>query len=102
MKSWILGLALLVAFPAAAETIATIENKAGGTINLTSDKCSGGMGYFVYSRAGNGQVTITGCFLVDGEFVVVKWSDGTVYSYPGFMVTATNPQPVSRRGEFAR
>lgn len=88
-RALLLALAFTLAPLAAhAATVATIENQAGGTINLTDEKClNDPASRFVYSRDAGGRIVLTGCWMFDGDFVFVKWDDGTVYSYPGGSVT---------------
>ena len=77
-------LALILAFLSAcayADTIATTENKAGGTVILTDVPCKNGSGYYVYSQSPTAS-TQFGCWWSDDAMVHITWSDGDVRSYP--------------------
>ena len=83
----LLGLLLSVATVAKAETVATLNNKAGGKIVLTNRPCiHKGVNHeklnFVYNYGTSGNSS-EGCWAVEGEVVVVVWfdSEGTM-RYP--------------------
>lgn len=87
MKKLLLALTLCVALPAQADTVATLNNKAGGKIVLTSRPCvHKGVTHdklnFVYNYGTSGSSS-EGCWAVEGEVVVVVWfdSEGTM-RYP--------------------
>jgi hypothetical protein len=86
MKKLLFGL-LLCASVAHAETVATLNNKAGGKIVLTSRPCIyKNVTYdsfnFVYNYGSSGNSS-EGCWKAEGEVVVVVWfdSEGTM-RYP--------------------
>lgn len=83
------GTLLLASLSCHATTVATLENQLGGTINLTDENCTGDQGLLVYSRSPEGRVGVVGCWIYDGDFIMVKWNDGNVYSYPVDQVTIT-------------
>ena len=88
MKKILVLLALLSAVTVAkAETIATLNNKAGGKIVLTDRPCiHKGVTHdklnFVYNYGSTGYSS-EGCWAIEGEVVVVVWfdSEGTM-RYP--------------------
>ena len=86
MRKLLLGL-LLCAGIAHAETVATLNNKAGGKIVLTDKACiHKGVTHdklnFVYNYGSTGYSS-EGCWAIEGEVVVVVWfdSEGTM-RYP--------------------
>lgn len=64
-----------------AGVIGTIENQAGGKINLTDAKGSCSSGKLVIASS-PGQEAIFGCWSFDADQVFVKYESGKVYVYP--------------------
>jgi hypothetical protein len=79
MKKLLLVLSLVCSF-AHSETIATLQNGAGGIIVLTDVKCDKNS-RVVYSNDSGGN-TWMGCWFFDDNFVFIKWSDGAIKTYP--------------------
>lgn len=88
MKYAIIAAALFASTAANADVFATLDNKDGGKIVLTTDKCIGsktGKEYqslrraFAYSRSG---ASTDGCWAYADEMVIVAYDDGTTYRYP--------------------
>lgn len=83
-KTLLIALALmLVTSFAQAATFALLQNKAGGQIRLTdnvSAQCTTGL--VAYSTTPN-QPALAGCWTYDAGLVLIEWSDGDVYTYPG-------------------
>jgi hypothetical protein len=66
-----------------ADTVATLQNKAGGVIVLTdvsTERCRGFAGA-VYATADNSQ-TYWGCWFSDDMMVHIRWADGDTRAYP--------------------
>lgn len=86
---FVIILAALVAFPAAAEVIATARNTAGGEIRLTDErgKCEAGSRFF-YATSRQGDVRV-GCWqIVDGS-ILAKYGDNDdikMYELDGFTI----------------
>ena len=94
MKKILVLLALLSAVTVArAETIATLNNKAGGKIVLTDRPCvyrgtTHDKLNFVYNYGSSGQSS-EGCWGIEGEVVSVVWfdSEGTMrYPLTNFVI----------------
>ena len=63
--------------------IGFIRNRAGGQITLASESCSAKQGTsFAFIKDDGGKISLTGCWSMVGDDVVIVWSDGDVYSYP--------------------
>ena len=63
--------------------LGTITNRADGKITLTTESCSSDAEmYFVFVRDNGGKLSMTGCWKLIDYNVLVKWSDGDVYTYP--------------------
>lgn len=81
MKKLLLAL-LLVSNISYADIAATMRNKAGGYIALTSDVCSTSDTMFqAYSSMPN-HSTMWGCWYSDTINVHIRWSDGDYRTYP--------------------
>jgi hypothetical protein len=102
MKKLLLGL-LLCAGVAHAETIATLDNKAGGKIVLTDRPCvHRGVTHdklnFVYNYGSSGYSS-EGCWGIEGEVVSVVWFDsqGTMrYPIANFVINPNYSKSKSR------
>jgi hypothetical protein len=83
MKKLLLLAALLAAAAAQAEILAVIPNKEGGKISFTTTKgdCSAGKVAMTYGTSND---TSLGCWLWQPELeaAVVRWSDGSLSTYP--------------------
>jgi len=79
MKKTLALLLLWLTSHVSAETIATLNNKAGGKIVLTDDPCiHKGKNYDKLNRAynyGSAGYTSEGCWGVEDETVIVYWID---------------------------
>jgi hypothetical protein len=63
--------------------IGHIRNRAGGQIILASEKCSSDQSLqFAFIKDNGGKLSLTGCWRMIGDDIVIRWSDGDVYSYP--------------------
>lgn len=81
MKYLLFALALLSSSVSAQEVFATANNSGGGKIVLlvTKDDCHAGRrGMFATSPTGE---TSFGCWSLSGDFVRVKYHDGSVRMY---------------------
>ena len=80
-----LGIAALIfSAPASAEQIGYIPNQAGGRIYLTdapstSPACADTL--IAYATTAGGALTF-GCWILDGDLVIVRWPDGDVSAFP--------------------
>lgn len=95
MKAWVLSL-LAAASIAHADTVATLNNRAGGLIVLTdvmTDSCRSFAGT-VYATTSSNK-TLWGCWFSDDMMVHIRWDDGstTAYALNNFEVN----EPVARR-----
>jgi hypothetical protein len=88
MKKFIAAAALLVSSVAFGQTVpttvGTIPSKGGGYLVFTSVKsevCKPYQ-YAMYIRESTGQIRIWGCYIIDGEQLMVEYLDGDFYSYP--------------------
>lgn len=62
--------------------IGYIPNRASGQITLTSETCSSAKDQmFLFVRDDGGKLSMTGCWKMIESNILVKWSDGDVYSY---------------------
>lgn len=91
-----LMLAAMTAAAAHADTVATLNNRAGGVIVLTdvaTDSCRGFVGA-VYAT-GERNRTMWGCWFSDDLMVHIRWDDGDTraYSIGSFEIN----EPVARR-----
>ena len=67
----------------APTVVGTIRNRASGEITLTTESCSSDPSmFFVFVRDDGGKLSLSGCWRAVDYNVIVKWSDGDVYSYP--------------------
>lgn len=83
IRALILAVAMFVTVPAHAAQVAFLENAAGGKIYLpdiesTADHCANA--YVAYSTSPDGKM-VFGCWMADGEVILVRWSDGAVSGY---------------------
>ena len=63
--------------------IGSIKNRAGGQIILATEKCSTDPSLqFAFVKDDGGRLSLTGCWQMIGEDIIIKWSDGDVFSYP--------------------
>jgi hypothetical protein len=70
--------------------IGFIPNRASGQITLTSETCKGSTDErFVFVKDDGGKLSLTGCWKMIDSDVIVRWSDGDVYSYDVGMVVFT-------------
>lgn len=69
----------------------TMPNKAGGEIVFTSmkGKCQPGE-FVVYTKDNGGKVGNAGCYSMLGDQLVVKYSDGDVFSYSFYDLTISD------------
>ena len=104
MKRMLVLLALLSAVTVVkAETIATLNNKAGGKIVLTDRPCvykgtTHDKLNFVYNYGSSGQSS-EGCWGIEGEVVAVIWfdSEGTMrYPLTNFVINQNYSKSKSR------
>ena len=90
-----LALTLLLACASVqADTVATANNRAGGTTVLTDVPCKKEGGFYAYSQVPTGN-TQFGCWWSDDAMVHITWSDGDVRSYP-FNVFVVNHKNADR------
>lgn len=79
-----LGVAAMVySSSARAEQIAFLENEAGGRIYITDVESKDGAcpgAYVAYATSPSGAM-LFGCWLIDGETILVRWPDGEVSGY---------------------
>lgn len=62
--------------------IGYIPNRASGQITLTTETCSTAKDQmFLFVRDDGGKLSMTGCWKMIDANILVKWSDGDVYSY---------------------
>lgn len=60
-----------------------IRNKAQGEITFTSETCRADPTMsFAFIRDQGGKLSLGGCWKLVEYNVIVKWSDGDIYSYP--------------------
>ena len=85
----ILVCAMLSMASAQAAVIGTIDNQAGGKINLTDNKGSCPSGLVAIASA-PGKEAFFGCWSFDAEQVFIKYEDGRVYVYPSDTVSLTS------------
>lgn len=78
---------------AQAAVIGTIDNQAGGKINLTDGKGSCLSGLMAIASI-PGREAFFGCWFFDAEQVFIKYEDGKVFVYPGDAISLT---PAKRR-----
>lgn len=76
--------ALFLSTPASAEQLGYVPNNAGGRIYLTdtvstADGCHETLMAYSTSPAGD---MLFGCWLIDGDIIMVQWSTGKVSAYP--------------------
>jgi hypothetical protein len=63
--------------------IGYIKNRAGGQIVLATEKCSTEPDLqFAFVKDDGGKLSLTGCWRMIGEDIIIKWSDNDVFSYP--------------------
>lgn len=63
--------------------IGWIRNRAQGQIVLATEKCSTDPSLqFAFVKDDGGRLSLTGCWQMIGEDIVIRWSDGDVFSYP--------------------
>lgn len=63
--------------------IGSIRNRAQGQIVLATEKCSTDPSLqFAFVKDDGGRLSLTGCWQMIGEDIVIRWSDGDVFSYP--------------------
>jgi hypothetical protein len=97
MKPYILMIALLLSAPAVAKDLAYITNEAGGKIVINTTSCHNksqqGM-MIVYGTARGGR-TITGCWMLNGDNVIVLWDSGGLYTYPVEDFMPVQPMPLN-------
>lgn len=86
MVKWIVLLSLLSSELIAQQMpviVGTIRNRAQGEITFTTEPCNtDSTMHFAFIRDDGGKLSLSGCWKLIGYDVVVKWSDGDVYSYP--------------------
>ena len=70
-------LLILLAAPAAAETIAVATSSAGASITLTTERgpCVGEARVAIW-RSPDAQVSVPGCWVIAGKVVAVSFLDG--------------------------
>ena len=74
-------IAALVCGAAFADTVATLENTAGGLIVITDTPCSNKQGKIAYSTSDTAP-TQFGCWFTDDNFVHIRWDNtGNLRSY---------------------
>lgn len=86
MRKWIL-LAVLFCSEVVAQgmpiIVGVIRNRAQGEITFTSETCKADPSMsFAFIRDDGGKLSLGGCWKLVGYNVIVKWSDGDIYSYP--------------------
>lgn len=80
MKKLLLG--LLFCGMAHADSIATLNNKAGGMIVLTDVPCKNDMGFYSYASSQTSS-TQFGCWWSDDTMIHIVWlADKDLRSYP--------------------
>lgn len=90
MKKYLTAFLLtFIAFSTQAGIIAKARNKSGGDLALTDAVCSKGGGHVFLARAPSGQ-TAFGCYAVDSGLIIVRYDDGTTYTYESSSFTFTN------------
>ena len=72
---------LLTCSSVQAGTVATAENRSGGTTVLTDVPCKNEKGLYVYSQSPRSP-TLFGCWWSDDAMVHITWQDGEFRSYP--------------------
>jgi hypothetical protein len=71
--------------------IGYIPNRASGQITLTGELCSGSKDEkFVFVKDDGGKLSMSGCWTLIGNDVIVRWSDGDVYSYSAGSIVFSN------------
>ena len=93
--------AILMMLPVAAVAqdmpfiLGTIQNRdnANITFTTTQNACENN-DHFVYAQSSGGKVSITGCYRLVDDQLMVFWSDGDVFTYP---VTALKLSPEMQR-----
>lgn len=85
-------LVALVAAPVHAANLGYLQNKAGGRIVLTDEKCQDNKSLIVYGTTDEGQ-TLWGCWTYVEPDVFVRWENGKVYAYPVSEFTSFKAQP---------
>lgn len=86
MKKLLVSVLCVTSLAVQAEPIAHANNQGGGKIVLTNQVCyMNGKTYEGLYNAYNyveGGRSMDGCYVLDGETVVVIWEDNTKYRYP--------------------
>ena len=84
MRRFILAAAMfMVASHGDAGTVATSTNDAGGMMVITDEKCAGEKNLYVaYSVIPSNGRTMMGCWVMDDNFIFIRWNDGDVRTYP--------------------
>jgi len=63
--------------------IGKIRNRAQGEIVLASESCaSDPSSRFAFIRESGGKLSLTGCWQMVDDDIVIRWSDGDVFMYP--------------------
>lgn len=86
MRKWIVLIALVCSEVVAQQMpliIGVIRNKAAGEITLTREACKADPSMsLVFVRNEGGKISLAGCWKLVEYNILVKWSDGDLYSYP--------------------
>lgn len=64
-----------------AAVIATTENKNGGVIALTNNKCPKNKAGRIVFAMSSGGTSVYGCYVLDDDFIHVSWDDGDTSIY---------------------
>lgn len=86
MRKLLISFVAAFSITAAAQSLPTIigfiPNRAAGQIVLTSETCKSAADQkFVFIKDDGGKLSLIGCWKLIDSDVIVRWSDGDVYSY---------------------